>query len=131
MKAKVTYHNPISGGCLLRLREQACLYGRCRESMELRVKVMDELAEVNEMSKKVLMTDGGATVEQREDLIESIEKFLDAGGSPKFKVVAAMDVNLEIDDVLIGSNVRVGRYEFEFTRDRYVQLGEYYIMQKG
>lgn len=81
------------------------------------------------MSKKVLMTDGGATVEQREDLIAAIEKFLEKGGSAEFKIVAAMDVNLEIDDVLIGSSVRVGKYEFEFTRDRFVPLGEYYIMQ--
>lgn len=81
------------------------------------------------MSKKVLMTDGGAIVGQRADLIMAIEKFLDAGGSPEFKIVAAMNVNLEIDDVLMGSRVRVGKYEFEFTRDIYVPLGEYYIMQ--
>lgn len=69
--------------------------------------------------------------EKRDDLIKSIEMFLEVGGSPEFKIVAAMDVNLELDDVLEGSRVRVGKYEFEFIRDRFIPLGEYYIVRAG
>ncbi len=84
-----------------------------------------------QMSDKVLMTDGGAIVEQRQDLIDAIEKFLEKGGSPNFRVAAAMDVNLDIDDVGMGDMVQVGPYKFKFTRDRYVPLGEYYILQNA
>ena len=85
-------------------------------------------AKVKEISERPVPPPGGWT-EERDGLIESIEMFLEKGGSPEFKIVAAMDVNLEIDDVLGGSRVRVGKYEFEFIRDRVIPLSEYYILR--
>jgi len=79
----------------------------------------------------VEMTDGGALVETRDGLIEAIEKYLSNGGPAKFRVIAAMDINITFDDVLGGDVLRVGKYEFSFTRSKHIPLGEYYILQGG